>query len=138
MAESAWLVHLEAAAPPEARGLRRDEVRLLVSDSREDRHLTFLEMPDVLRSGDLLVVNRSATLPASLPALGAPGPFLLNLSTAYGRNIWLAEPRWAWDRPGPVPLADGERFIVAGLRARRIAGYPGVPRLVFVRFEGDL
>ena len=33
--------HLEAAEPPEARGLRRDDVRLLVShvDSRHDRPL---------------------------------------------------------------------------------------------------
>ena len=135
---SAASLRQEAVAPPEARGLKRDEVRLLVSETGSDRHHHFLDLPDVLLPGDLVVVNRSATLPASLPARSSTGPFLLNLSTAYGRNIWLAEPRWAWDRPGPIPLSDGEGFLAGGLRARRIAGYPGVPRLVFVRFEGDL
>ena len=40
----------EAAAPPEARGLARDGVRLMVSDLAEDRitHVTFREIGDEL------------------------------------------------------------------------------------------
>ena len=61
---------LAAREPPEARGLRRDEVRLMVSHLGDDRveHGRFDELPRFLRPGDLLVVNRSATIEASLPA----------------------------------------------------------------------
>jgi S-adenosylmethionine:tRNA ribosyltransferase-isomerase len=59
---------LEATAPPERRGLRRDEVRMLVAhrDTGELRHARVCDLPDVLAPGDLLVVNTSATLPAAL------------------------------------------------------------------------
>jgi S-adenosylmethionine:tRNA ribosyltransferase-isomerase len=59
---------LEAAAPPEARGLRRDHVRLLLVDraSGSVEHHRFHELPRLLDPGDLLVVNDSRTLPASL------------------------------------------------------------------------
>ena len=59
---------LEAAAPPEARGLRRDHVRLLVVDRATGSvaHHRFHELPRLLAPGDLLVVNDSRTLPASL------------------------------------------------------------------------
>ena len=60
---------LEAAEPPEARGLRRDEVRLLVSDVDADsiEHARFTDLPRWLSAGDLLVVNTSGTLNAALP-----------------------------------------------------------------------
>ena len=60
---------LEAHAPPEARGLARDDVRMLVA--RGDGHLVHArarDLPDFLRAGDLVVINTSATLPAALPA----------------------------------------------------------------------
>jgi len=57
---------LEATKPPESRGLRRDEVRLMVSDGGAIRHRKFHELESELRSGDLVVVNTSATLPASV------------------------------------------------------------------------
>jgi S-adenosylmethionine:tRNA ribosyltransferase-isomerase len=68
---------LEAAAPPEARGLRRDHVRLLLVDRATGaaEHHRFHELPWLLEPGDLLVVNDSRTLPASLlgrTAAGAP------------------------------------------------------------------
>ena len=61
---------LEAHEPPEARGVARDHVRLLVSHLEDDRveHLRFTDLPDVLRPGDLVVANDSATLPAALDA----------------------------------------------------------------------
>ena len=59
---------LEASAPPEARGLRRDAVRMLVARRSDDsvRHHHFTDLPQVLEAGDVLVVNTSATLPARL------------------------------------------------------------------------
>jgi S-adenosylmethionine:tRNA ribosyltransferase-isomerase len=128
----------EADRSPESRGLARDEVRMLVSgpDGEEDR--SFLDLAELLDPGDLLVVNESATLPASLPASGAPGPFLVNLSTEFGPGVWLAEPRWSPSRPGPLPLPDGAEVDVAGLSATVLERYPTIPRLAFFRFGGDI
>ncbi|HTW54951.1 MAG TPA: S-adenosylmethionine:tRNA ribosyltransferase-isomerase [Thermoplasmata archaeon] len=127
-----------ADRPPEARGIDRDGVRLLVSgpDGEVDRR--FVDLPTLLRAGDLLVINESATLPASLPARGEPGEFLANLSTDYGRGLWLVEPRWSFARPGPLPLAPGDRFVAGNVPFRVVAPYPGLPRLIFVRAEGDV
>ena len=75
---------LAASEPPEARGLRRDEVRLLVSDLERDsiEHARFLDLPRWLSQGDLLVVNTSGTLSAALTAESEGGEiFELHLST---------------------------------------------------------
>ena len=104
---------LSAAAPPEMRGLQRDQVRLLVSSPEGHSHARFDRLADFLSPGDLIVVNESATIPASLPASGRIGLFTLNLSTHYGGNLWLAEPRWGPGYPGPLPLSAGETILVA-------------------------
>lgn len=57
-----------AAAPPEARGLARDSVRLLVASPHGIRHIRFNDLPDHLRPGDLVVVNNSATVAGQLDA----------------------------------------------------------------------
>ena len=138
--------HLQATAPPEARGLARDEVRLLVSHRQADgqsrhEHAHFYELADFLNAGDLLVVNRSATLAASLPATGPKskglGNFRLNLSTNYGSGLWLAEPRWSSDRPGPLPLTTGETIDVGGQPAQMIAPHPELSRLWWVQMDAD-
>ncbi|CAN5507146.1 S-adenosylmethionine:tRNA ribosyltransferase-isomerase [soil metagenome] len=129
---------LQASAPPEARGLRRDEVRLLVSSGQGHHHATFRDLADYLTPGDLLIVNDSATLAASLPAEGSAGPFILNLSTDYVGGLWLAEPRWSPGQPGPLPLRAGDAFTAAGLCSRVVRAYPGLPRLLFVSLNGDV
>ncbi len=129
---------LQATDTPEERGLARDEVRLLVTAGRRTDHRLFRDLPRLLRPGDLLVVNESATLPASLPARGPAGEFLLNLSTRYGPRIWLAEPRWSVDRPGPVPLAPSDRIEAGGVPVTPILAFPGIDRLWFFRAHGDL
>ncbi len=129
---------LEATRPPEARGLTRDAVRLLVSSLDGHFHTQFYRLPDFLQPGDVVVVNCSATLPASLPASGRIGAFTLNLSTHYGKNLWLAEPRWSPSLPGPLPLEKGMRIEAGGVPGRLITPYPGLPRLWFIQFQGDL
>jgi S-adenosylmethionine:tRNA ribosyltransferase-isomerase len=129
---------LQAAVPPEERGVARDEVRLLVSRGETLGHHEFRELPDLLDPRDLLVVNQSATWPASLPARSAAGEFLLNLSTRYGPEVWVAEARVGTAIPGPVPLPLGEWFEAAGLPVERIAAFPGLERLSFFRFRGDV
>jgi S-adenosylmethionine:tRNA ribosyltransferase-isomerase len=135
---------LVAARPAEADGRPRDEGRLLVSrgdgHTQTHDHATFRCLADFLEPGDLLVINRSATLPASLPAARPDGgPFLLNLATDYGGGLWLAEPRHSPAEPGPLPgLEPGQIIHVAEEAARLVATYPGLPRLWFVRFGGDV
>jgi S-adenosylmethionine:tRNA ribosyltransferase-isomerase len=129
---------LEATSPAERRGLARDEVRLMVTRKGRSEDHRFLELPRILRAGDLLVVNRSATLAASLPAMGPAGPFRISLSTEYGQGVWLTEPRVSSAVPGPLPLADQDQLTVAGVPARFVSEFPGLPRLAFLRFQGDL
>jgi len=58
---------LEAVAPPEERGRGRDDVRLMEArrSSGLIAHHQFQALPDLLRPGDLLVVNPSATISAA-------------------------------------------------------------------------
>src|SRR5512136_3295906 len=87
---------LEASAPPEARGLRRDEVRLMVSYRSTDRivHSHFRDIGSFLRPGDVVVINTSGTLNAALNATRADGtPIELHLSTHLPAAGWLVELR---------------------------------------------
>lgn len=87
---------LEAGEPPEARGLARDEVRLMVSYTDDDRvvHARFRDLPDFLDAGDLLVVNTSGTMNAALPAVREDGTALeLHLSTRLPAGLWIVELR---------------------------------------------
>jgi len=87
---------LEATEPPEARGLRRDEVRLLVSDIESDsiEHAQFSDLPRWLLPGDLLVVNTSGTLNAAVSATAEDGTALeIHVSTRLPGGFWSVEVR---------------------------------------------
>ena len=87
---------LEADAPPEARGVARDEVRLMVAHGTASDlvHTRFLELPAFLEGGDLIVVNASATIPAAISASGTDGARLVvHLSTHLDDGSWVVEPR---------------------------------------------
>lgn len=137
--------NLEAHEPPEARGQRRDGVRLLVGaataglvsgqvsggvsglasggvsgeasgganrgasglasgqangagsgeargePSGEVSHHRFTDLPDLLRPGDVLVVNTSGTLPAAVPIVERP--LTAHFSTEQRDGRWLVELR---------------------------------------------
>ena len=105
----------EATSPPEARGLARDAVRLLVSDPSSGAgdtltHAIFHELPRYLRPGDLLVVNDSATLPAALDAHGPDGtPVTVHFATWLDDGSWVVE----------VRTRDGAPSDWSGLTRRR-------------------
>jgi len=122
---------LFARAPPEVRGRSRDDVRLLVTLPDGQHHARFRDLPEFLRAGDLLVVNESAAIPGSLPAEGGLGTILLNLSTRFRSDLWIAEPRWSPGKPGPLPIEPGEEFRIGAARVRLLSEYPGIPRLWF-------
>ena len=122
---------LEAHAPPEARGIARDHVRLLVSSCGGAciQHRQFWELPAVLQPGDLLVANDSATLPAALDAWRPDGSQIrLHLSTPVMANVWVVEPRKV------TPVA-GERLRLATGAARLLAPFADSQRLWLAQLE---
>jgi S-adenosylmethionine:tRNA ribosyltransferase-isomerase len=91
---------LEASEPPEARGLRRDQVRLMVSNYASGlmRHAQFSDFADFLDSGDVVVINTSGTRNAALHATRADGNELeLHLSTHLDDGLWTVEPRAVYE-----------------------------------------
>ena len=130
---------LEAGEPPEARGLRRDEVRLLVSDLQRDsiKHARFADLPRWLSAGDLLVVNASATVNAGLSATTSDGhDFQLHLSTRLLGGLWSVELRQLGakgQQGGSLPytgtLAGTVFLLPAGGQATLLAPYPFVDSL---------
>jgi S-adenosylmethionine:tRNA ribosyltransferase-isomerase len=126
-----------AHEPPEARGLARDHVRLMVSDgSRAPMHRRFDALADSLQAGDLLVVNISATVAAALDGWWDGHPVVVHLSTELPGGAWLVEVRQPHDgstaplqvtQPGVVhllgggevrlltPFADSQRLWLAAL-----------------------
>jgi S-adenosylmethionine:tRNA ribosyltransferase-isomerase len=122
---------LVATEPPEARGLRRDGVRLLVAAPDGVRHARFAELTRHLRPGDLVVVNTSATLPAAVDGhrSGRPhrGPVTVHFSTALDDGTWVVELRPPGRGSGPVrDGAAGERVDLPGGGALTLlAGHPG-------------
>ena len=127
--------NLFAHEPPERRGAGREDVRLLVSQDGVQRDARFVDLPQFLRRGDLLVVNESATVRASLPVEGRLGEHLLNLCTRFAPDLWLAEPRWSPGKPGPMALEPGDELRAGRALVRLLAPYPGIPRLWFAQAD---
>ncbi len=87
---------LEASEPPEARGLTRDAVRMLVSYRGTGSIVpsSFVFLQRFLDPGDLLVINTSGTLPAAVDATADDGTVLvIHLSTQLAGDKWVVEPR---------------------------------------------
>jgi S-adenosylmethionine:tRNA ribosyltransferase-isomerase len=94
----------------------RDHVRMLVASRAGISHHRFLDLPDLLGPGDLLVVNTSATLPAAL-------------ELADGRRLHLSTPLpQPPNRPWPddgherwvVELRDGDERFRGGRAGERL------------------
>jgi S-adenosylmethionine:tRNA ribosyltransferase-isomerase len=131
---------LEAIAPPEARGLARDEVRLMVAERAGGRieHARFGDLPSFLAPGDVVVVNRSATLPAALAARRVDGS-ALTLHVATAAPHLPAGEWWIVELRGATATRTGDRVEVAGgATFDLVAPYAGGTRLWLARFEGDV
>jgi S-adenosylmethionine:tRNA ribosyltransferase-isomerase len=120
--------HLIAGEPPEARGLARDGVRLLVARSGGVEHSRFRDLPMKLQPGDLLVVNTSATLPAAVDGIRRGGkPVVVHFSTPLGPGSHVVELRAAG---GPLrdARADEIVYLPGGARIELIAAHPDPDR----------
>lgn len=109
------LVGLDAHEPPEARGLSRDGVRLLVGRraTGEVSHHAFTDLPRLLRAGDVLVVNTSATLPAAVPVAGSDD-MVVHFSTELSSGVWLVELRDNGGKAQHHSGAPGDRYPLPG------------------------
>lgn len=120
---------LEAGEPPEARGLARDDVRLMVSYRQDDRivHTRFRSLPCFLEAGDVLVINTSGTMNAALSATRADGtPLELHLSTRLPADLWIVElrqPAEVATRPFSEGTAGEVLQLPAGGAAKLLTAY---------------
>ena len=119
---------LEASAPPEARGLRRDQVRLMVSNYSTDqvKHTRFYNLDKYLKEGDVLVINTSRTRNSALIASRADGSALeIHLSTHFDDDLWTVELR-AMDELGKTKHFDdareGESLTLPGAVSATLQG----------------
>ena len=97
---------LEAHDPPEARGLARDGVRMLVTrrSSGEIGQHGFRGLPGLLLPGDLLVVNTTATLPAQVRAHDG---LAVHFSSPRPDGAWLVELRQV---KGKISMPNGPGY----------------------------
>ena len=132
-----------ATAPPEARGLARDEVRLAVVTQERTHHRRARELPLWLEPGDLLVLNTSATLPSALPggvhvsAELDDGSWVVELRRADGRGPRLPEPGEVVRLPGGVRLRVVEPHPEGQTRLWRATTLPVVDRVAYLRRHGS-
>jgi S-adenosylmethionine:tRNA ribosyltransferase-isomerase len=119
------LVVRDATEPPEARGITRDAVRMMVARRRDLRlvHAHAHDLPQFLDDSDLVVVNTSGTLAAALDALGEDAtPLVVHLSQRLPGRLWMVELRrpnggatvpWDTEPPGrELRLIGGGRVLL--------------------------
>jgi S-adenosylmethionine:tRNA ribosyltransferase-isomerase len=102
---------LEARSPVEP----RDDVRLLVARPSGLTHAAFGEIASFLVPGDLVVVNTSATLAASVSGRRADNRLVqVHFSTLLDDGTWVVEIRPPGRATGPVTdVRPGERVVLA-------------------------
>ena len=112
---------LEAASPPEQRGVARDGVRMMVAHrlAGSIEHSRFDRIAEHLAAGDAIVVNVSRTLPAAVTATSPRGEELvLHFSSPHpaDERLWVIEPRLPAGA-GTAPfrgLREGDRLALPG------------------------
>jgi S-adenosylmethionine:tRNA ribosyltransferase-isomerase len=128
-----------AVREADRRLLHVDPRRGTLTDTRID------SLPELLRPGDLLVVNDAATLPASLHGTARGEPIELRLAGEEHDGSWRAVAFGAGDwrtptesRPAPPALARGEALHLGpGLRAQVVERSDLFPRLLRIRFQAS-
>jgi S-adenosylmethionine:tRNA ribosyltransferase-isomerase len=128
---------------------RPPDAKLLVIDARGRLvHAQRSEFLDFLRSGDLVIANDAATLPASLFGIHVPTARPIEVRLA-GRDSLAPEDISHFsvvvfgagdyhirteDRPAPPTLAPGDKLVLGPLHAT-VEQLLGHPRLALIRFD---
>jgi S-adenosylmethionine:tRNA ribosyltransferase-isomerase len=142
---------LEATSPAEARGLERDAVKLLVADRADGSivHTRFDRLPEVLKAGDLVVINVSATLPAAVAGNRGDGsPLKVHFATRAPEldESWRVVELRSEDGSHPERGRAGERITLSSTASpipsraslELVAPYASGSRLLLARFEADV
>ena len=114
---------LEARSPAEERGIPRDAVRLMVADERGIAHRVFSDLDEILEPGDLLIVNNSSTLAASVVVDETRA---IHFSTRLPGGFYIVEPRLL-SGPTSKPdhdVAPGLVRLPGGASVELLAPYP--------------
>jgi S-adenosylmethionine:tRNA ribosyltransferase-isomerase len=120
----------DAVEPPEAHGVARDGVKLMVATSGGVVHTRFADLASHLAPGDLLVVNNSATLAAAVDGFRDAVPIAVHFSAELDDHVWVVELRPATNATAHLPdielgerigLPDGAALVVIASHPR-----PGV------------
>ncbi|MFL6091294.1 MAG: S-adenosylmethionine:tRNA ribosyltransferase-isomerase [Aeromicrobium sp.] len=119
----------DATAPapaPAARGLARDEVRMLVAQPEQLTHATFRDLPEHLNPGDLVVFNDSATVNAAADGvLIGRGPVVVHVASTLDSGDHVIELRTAPDAKRAVLDARPADVVKVGpVTLRLVAPYP--------------
>jgi S-adenosylmethionine:tRNA ribosyltransferase-isomerase len=131
---------LEAHEPPEARGLPRDGVRMLLARKSDGsiEHHTFSDLPELLAPGDMVVINVSATIPAAVPARRENGTRLrVHFATRAPHldDDWRVVEIRSADGSRPARLPAGEHLALrGGASLELVAPYASGSRLMLARF----
>jgi S-adenosylmethionine:tRNA ribosyltransferase-isomerase len=116
---------LSAPSPPEARGVPRDQVRLLVASERWVYHTRFAALGRFLDPGDLLVVNTSGTLPAAADGDWRGEPVVVHFSTVLDNGDRVVELRTSPDAGQPIlDASPGDRVALGAVTVTLLEPYP--------------
>src|SRR5215469_11050641 len=136
---------------PESRAIQRPpEARLLAVNAAGQTHqIPRADFVTLLRSGDVVIANDAATLPASLRGSHVASGGAIEVRLAGWPSAVLDDPRHfhaivfgagdyrqhTEDRPPPPALQPGDRLALGPLSAR-IEALLGHPRFVTLSFDG--
>jgi len=124
-----------ATVPAERRGTGRDDVRLMITDraARFVEHDMFPRIDRHLGTGDVVVVNTSATVPAAVDARTEDGIRVkIHFAGPAAGGLWTVEVRTPTEGGGTTPgpdLSPHTLRMSGGGRFHLLARSPRTPRL---------
>jgi S-adenosylmethionine:tRNA ribosyltransferase-isomerase len=119
-----------APSPAEARGIARDEIRLLIADGDRIRHTHFRDLADHLEPGDLIVINTSQTVAGEADARLIDGTdVVVHVAMDLRDGTWVVEIRTAPDAARSVlDATQGQELTLTGAEGAALTLLDPYPR----------